>query len=88
MKRSRWSASVAQDRLGAILKAVRREPQTITRHGKPVAVILSAAEYDRLRNGGANQIPSFGDWLLSMPKDDGEFPRMEFEPREVDFGPP
>ena len=78
-----WPISVAQCRFAVFIKEVKREPQTITRHGKPVAVALAAADYGRLIASDAEHPRSFVDWLLAMPKDDGDF-----EPREVDFGPP
>jgi prevent-host-death family protein len=42
------SVSQAQDRLSQVLDDVQKEPITITRHGEPVAVILSYEEYKRL----------------------------------------
>ena len=38
------------------------EPVLITRHGKPEAVILAHAEYQRLA-----RLPSFADLLVSIP---------------------
>jgi prevent-host-death family protein len=42
------SVSQAQDRLSQVLEDVQKEPITITRHGEPVAVILSYEEYRHL----------------------------------------
>ncbi len=42
--------------------ALRGEPSIITRHGKPEAVIISMAEWERLA-----QVPSFGQLLMSAP---------------------
>jgi prevent-host-death family protein len=39
----------AHNRLSALLKKVQRSPIRLTRRGKPVGVILSPEEYDRLR---------------------------------------
>ena len=39
----------AHNRLSALLKKVQRGPIRLTRRGKPVGVILSPEEYDRLR---------------------------------------
>jgi prevent-host-death family protein len=39
----------AHNRLSALLKRVQRSPIRLTRRGKPVGVILSPEEYDRLR---------------------------------------
>jgi prevent-host-death family protein len=42
------SVSQAQDCLSQLLDDAQKEPITITRHGEPVAVILSYEEYRRL----------------------------------------
>jgi prevent-host-death family protein len=42
------SVSQAQDRLSQVLEDVQKELITITRHGEPVAVIMSYEEYKRL----------------------------------------
>ena len=39
----------AHNRLSALLKRVQKGPIRLTRRGKPVGVILSPEEYDRLR---------------------------------------
>ena len=45
------AATEAQERLGAILDDAQREPVVIRRQGRDVAVVLSMAEYERLRTG-------------------------------------
>jgi len=45
------AATEAKNRLGAILDDAQREPVVIRRQNRDVAVILSAAEYERLRTG-------------------------------------
>ncbi|GAN82311.1 type II toxin-antitoxin system Phd/YefM family antitoxin [Acidocella aminolytica] len=49
--------------------AVRGEPAIITRHGKPEAVVLSFAEWQRL-----SYVPSFGQLLMAAPLDAGDLP--------------
>lgn len=39
----------AHNRLSALLKKVQKSPIVLTRRGKPVGVLLSPEEYDRLR---------------------------------------
>ncbi|GEL64863.1 type II toxin-antitoxin system Phd/YefM family antitoxin [Kozakia baliensis] len=57
------------------------EPAIITRHGKPTAVILSYAEWERL-----SRVPSFGRLLMSAPLDEADLPeRVESGLREVEF---
>lgn len=41
--------SEAHNRLSSLLKKVQKSPILITRRGKPVGVILSPEEYERLR---------------------------------------
>ena len=45
------AATEARNRLGAILDDAQREPVVIRREDRDVAVVLSMAEYERLRTG-------------------------------------
>lgn len=45
------AATEAKNRLGAILDDAQREPVVIRRHDRDIAVVLSMAEYERLRAG-------------------------------------
>jgi prevent-host-death family protein len=45
----KWQVQEAKAELSALLKAAQESPQIITRHGEPVAVVLSHDEYDKLR---------------------------------------
>jgi prevent-host-death family protein len=47
----RVAATEAKNRLGAILDDAQREPVVIRRQDRDVAVVLSMADYERLRNG-------------------------------------
>lgn len=49
---STFSALEAKNRLGQILDAAQREPVTITRHGRPVVVVLAVQDYEALVAGG------------------------------------
>lgn len=44
------AATEAKNRLGAILDAAQREPIVIRRQDRDIAVLLSIADYDRLRS--------------------------------------
>jgi len=46
-------ATEAKNRLGAILDEAQREPIVIRRQDRDVAVVLSMAEFERLRGGNA-----------------------------------
>lgn len=46
---SEWQLQEAKNGLSQLIKeAVAGEPQLVTLHGKPAAVVVSAAEYERL----------------------------------------
>lgn len=48
MDRSEWSVADAKARLSEVIETARRDgPQTITRNGKPAAVIVSADEWEK-----------------------------------------
>lgn len=44
------AATEAKNRLGAMLDAAQREPVVIRRQDRDIAVLLSMADYDRLRS--------------------------------------
>ena len=45
------AATEAKNRFGAILDDAQREPVVIRRQDRDIAVVLSTAEYERLRTG-------------------------------------
>lgn len=45
------AATEAKNRLGAILDDAQREPVVIRRQDRDIAVVISMAEYERLRSG-------------------------------------
>jgi antitoxin Phd len=47
------SAIDAKNRFGQLLAAAQREPVTVTKQGRPAAVVLSVEDYERMR-GAAN----------------------------------
>lgn len=47
----RVPATEAKNRLGAILDEAQREPIVIRRQDRDIAVVLSMADYERLRTG-------------------------------------
>jgi len=72
----------AKASLSAVVEeAERGQPAIITRHGKPKAVILGFAEWQRLSN-----IPSFGQLLMAAPLSPGDLPARDASPpRPADF---
>ncbi len=69
----------AKARLSAVVDdAARGEAAVITRHGKPEAVILGYADWERL-----SRVPSFGRLLMEAPLDDTDLPdRTASPPRD------
>ena len=49
----RVPATEAKNRFGAILDDAQREPVVIRRQDRDIAVVLSMADYERLRSGNA-----------------------------------
>jgi prevent-host-death family protein len=48
-----WQIQAAKARFSELIERTLKEgPQTVTRHGKPVAVMVPLEEYRRLRTGG------------------------------------
>jgi antitoxin Phd len=64
-----WSLQDAKNRFSAVVAAARREPQTVTKHGKPAVVVVDAAEFARLRGLDTQQPRSFADHLLMSSSD-------------------
>jgi len=53
-------------------QAARGKPSVITRHGKPEAVVLGFADWERL-----SRVPSFGRLLMSAPLEPGDLPERD-----------
>lgn len=82
-----WTLQDAKNRFSAVVDAAATgEPQKVTRRGKWVSVVLSAAEYERLKRLDQASAPSLGELLLAMPQDDDTFERLSATPRDLDHG--
>ncbi|MGH3567062.1 MAG: type II toxin-antitoxin system Phd/YefM family antitoxin [Pseudonocardia sp.] len=90
-----WQVQEAKQRFSEVLRAVAKDgPQTITRHGEEVAVVVDIAEYRRL----TRRPTSLAEHLLAFPKldppadggpdvfDEIEAERKQDFPREIEFG--
>jgi prevent-host-death family protein len=75
-----WQVQEAKQRLSELLASARTQPQTITRHGRPYAVVLSVEDYDRLVGRD-----SFKDFLRSAPDLDDLPPRDRSPARQVEL---
>ncbi len=69
----------AKATLSAVVgQAARGKPSVITRHGKPEAVVLGFADWERL-----SRVPSFGRLLMSAPLEPGDLPKRSRAPMRV-----
>ena len=56
-------------------RATRGKPSVITRHGRPEAVVLGFADWERL-----SRVPSFGRLLMAAPLEPGDLPERDRTP--------
>lgn len=55
-----WQLQEAKNRFSEVVKrALSEGPQTVTRHGEEVVVVLSKAEYDRLKKPRTSLVEFF-----------------------------
>lgn len=80
-----WTLQDAKNRFSAVVEAaLAGQPQEVSRRGKPAVVVLSAAEYARMRAAAGEKRGSFITHLLEFPgESDGA--RAQVAPREVTF---
>ena len=62
------SASEAKQRLAAVLDAVQREPVTIRRQNREVAVVISPLDYQRLTTTNVAEFQRFCDRVSEAAK--------------------
>jgi prevent-host-death family protein len=82
-----WQVQEAKSRLSELIERAQKEgPQTITKHGRPKAVLLSAEAYEALE--GKRSEPNLIRFLLnSGPILEGvDLQRDKSRGREVDLG--
>jgi prevent-host-death family protein len=76
---TRWSITEARIRLSELLHRAETEgPQTITRHGRPVAVVLGFEDYQRTRKKSGSLV----EFLRNSPLlgEDLDFDRKQGPP--------
>ena len=65
------TASNARQRFAALLDTVQRQPVTIKRRNREVAVVLSPEDYRRLRGANVEQFQQFCDRISERAKSRG-----------------
>lgn len=79
--KGQWQVQEAKQRFSELIRAVRHEgPQTVTRHGEAIAVVLDVGEYRRLRGDDdfkafLASAPDFG--VAEIQRDDRPSRRVE-----------
>jgi prevent-host-death family protein len=78
-----WQLQEAKAKFSELVqKTLDEGPQTVTRHGKDVVVVVSAEEYQKLKE----RRPSLKEVLMSGPEGDFELPpRVRGTRRKVEF---
>jgi prevent-host-death family protein len=75
-----WTVAVAKARFSEVIERAQKEPQIITRNGRPSAVVVSMEEWQRKteRRG------SLAEFLLNSPLHGSELDieRLKDQPRE------
>jgi antitoxin Phd len=80
-----WQIQEAKARFSEMIdRALREGPQTVTRHGKAVAVLIPADQYRRLRTRGK----SLKQLLAAAPLEGVTIVRSRDSGRIVDFNVP
>ena len=65
------AATEAKNRLGAILDDAQREPIVIRRQARDIAVVLSMADYERLRSGNVQSFLELRDEVAAEARTNG-----------------
>ena len=81
-----WPFQDAKNKFSAVVDAaLAGTPQQVTRRGKPAVVVLSTAEYERLRRMEKTPAPGLAELLLKMPQGGEDFARRKVGPRKIEF---
>ncbi len=77
----KWQLQEAKQKFSELVRRTIEEgPQTVTRHGEEVVVVVPVEEYRRL----SGEKPDFKEFLLSGPELDGLWlERQEDKPRDI-----
>jgi len=77
--KSVWQLQEAKNQLSQVVdRALKHGPQTITRHGKPVVVVVAAGSYEKLKPRR-----KIVDILRSCPGDGLEIKSHKDYPRDI-----
>jgi prevent-host-death family protein len=66
-----FTANEAKQSFGQVMETAQREPVFIKKHNRPTAVVISAQEYDRMRNINIGEFTRFCDEVSLRAKKKG-----------------
>ena len=77
-----WQLQDAKARFSELVqRAIDEGPQTVTRRGKPVIVVISAEQFDLLQRRQVD----FKELLAAAPLEGVDLERQKDPPREIDW---
>lgn len=77
-----WQLHEAKARFSQLVqKAIEEGPQTVTRHGRDAVVVMSAEEFERLRERKRNVM----EVLMSGPEGELELPERTAQERPIEW---
>lgn len=77
-----WQLQKAKAEFSRLIdRSVKDGPQVVTRHGEPAAVVLSVADYERLKR----KAPDFKAFLRSAPLAGVDLSRNQDVGRDIDL---
>lgn len=85
---SQWTLQDAKNKFSEVVNAAcAGTPQIVTKRGKASVVVLAMSDYEKILERSKAAVPSFADFLLSMPTEEinEDAPRQDITLREVKF---
>ncbi|MBU3693376.1 MAG: type II toxin-antitoxin system Phd/YefM family antitoxin [Rhodocyclaceae bacterium] len=79
-----WQLQEAKSRMSELVRSAQDEPQEITLHGRPVAVVVSTARFSAL-SGQAESLVDFMNRSPLCGAEDVVFEREQDLAREIDL---
>jgi antitoxin Phd len=80
----KWQIQEAKARFSELVERTLKEgPQTVTKHGKPVAVLIPIDQYRHLKASGKKV--GFKEHLMRAPLENVELTRSRDHGRDIEF---
>jgi antitoxin Phd len=77
-----WQLQTAKAKFSQLVqKAINEGPQTVTRHSRPVVVVVSAEEFELMKRRQVD----FKELLAAAPLEGVDLERDKSMPREIDW---